>query len=107
MSTATKTTLQVKTVLSGKPKRVWDGFTKRHAGAGNSSLMRMLLLEYDRLLEEINQKGRDATIKRTSKENADLIENWQEKGSKANLTRLEEEEAMSDWWMKNKKELRG
>ena len=97
MSTATKkATLQIKTTLSGLPLQVWEGFEKQHAGAGKSSLIRMLLIEYAKLLENKQQK----------KANVNLLENVIDNGNPEKVTKDEMEDVMADWWDINKSSIR-
>jgi hypothetical protein len=97
MSTATKkATLQIKTTLSGLPLQVWEEFEKRNVGAGKSSLIRMLLIEYAKLLENKQQQ----------KANASLLENIIDNGSPERITKDEMEEVMADWWDANKSNIR-
>jgi len=102
MTTNTKQVLQLKVTLENEALESWQGLSEMFKGANTPSIVRMALINYYGQLRKRNH-----TSKRTPKENIELIENWEATGSKANLSRLEEQEAMSDWWMANKDELRG
>jgi len=102
MTTNTKQVLQLKVTLQDEALESWQGLSEMLKGANTPSIIRMALISY---YKQVKQKNNTST--RTPEENVKLVENWLNKKQDHNLTPLEEQEAMSDWWMANKDELRG
>jgi len=105
MTTKTKQIVQVKITFEGEDLENWEKLKSMWQGASATSILRMAVngVVKNQADQQINKSAK----KRTPEENVELMENWIEKGSKANLSRLEEQEAFGDWWMANKNELRG